>query len=175
LLGIKSYLKTRVKPHEIDMPMYPNPHLRTNAFMISRKLWLEFALQFGIPTSKEECYDIEHGKKSLTRFLDERKLLPIVTGADGVLYPPALWNRSKTSYSPGLANLLVCDNESERYTAADPEVRRKLEIESFGKPKSRDFVLQRVKTFPLLYGELKKLAIKLILRMSKQKEKRKHK
>ena len=114
-------------------PAFVNPHLRTNAFMTSRKLWLEFYRQSRFPATKADCYGLEHGRQGFTRFLERKGLKPLVVGADGRGYEVADWADSGTFCSPGLANLLIHDNHSSIYLASSPAVWRAMEFGCWGR------------------------------------------
>ncbi len=48
-----------------DFPPFPNPHIRSNGFMISRKLLLSFRYQ--VELTKEACCHFESGQSGLSR------------------------------------------------------------------------------------------------------------
>ena len=114
-------------------PVPVSPHLRTNAFLVKRELWLEFYRQNSWPNSKADCYKLEHGRHGFTRFLEAKGLTALVAGADGRAYEAASWPESGTFCSPGLANLLIHDNQTAAYLAAPPDLRRALEFGCWGR------------------------------------------
>ena len=103
-------------------PLFPNPHLRTNTFMIERQRLL--ALRAGPFRSKADCYRFESGRRSLTRQILARGLAVRVVGANGVAYPPERWRESKTFRVGEQPNLLVADNRTREYGEADPDKQR---------------------------------------------------
>ena len=68
---------------------FPNPHLRTNAFMISgelmRRLWPR---KIG---RKRAAHALESGKQSITRRVQKLGLKVLIVGRDGVGYEPERW------------------------------------------------------------------------------------
>ena len=46
--------------------VFPNYHIRTCAFMMKRELFLEYASTQDFPVTKQDTYEMEHGKNSLT-------------------------------------------------------------------------------------------------------------
>jgi hypothetical protein len=113
-----------------EFPRFPNPHLRTNGFMIERELMLE--LDCVLPRSKRETLALESGRRSLSREVWARGLEVLVVGADGVAYAPARWRESATFRSGGQRNLLIADNRTRQYEEADPALRTRLEKMAWG-------------------------------------------
>ena len=111
---------------------FPNPHLRSNAFLVRRKLFVEFASQHQIPRTKDEALRLESGKRGLTAFLRSKGLQVLVQGADGKTYGPENWNTSETFRMPGQRNLLIGDNQTLTYEAADPPLKKMLEQAAWG-------------------------------------------
>jgi hypothetical protein len=114
-------------------PAFVNPHLRTNAFLTPRKLWLEFYSQSKFPTTKADCCALEYGRQGFTRFLEQKGLKPLVVGADGRGYEVGAWVESGTFYSPGLANLLIHDNQGAIYLGSSSAMRQALEVGCWGR------------------------------------------
>lgn len=111
-------------------PSFPNVHLRTNAFVIDRRQWL--TLWAGPFRTKQDCYDFESGRRSLTRQVQARGLEVRIVGRDGRVYLPAQWYESETFRAGTQRNLLVADNQTRQYLAADAAERRELTRDSWG-------------------------------------------
>ncbi|MFZ1153600.1 MAG: hypothetical protein WAN93_01710 [Solirubrobacteraceae bacterium] len=113
-----------------DYPRFPNPHLRTSAFMLAR----EMALQMGLEdvNDKRSAYLLESGWHSITRQVQEKGLRTVVVGCDGNAYDVDAWPRSHTYRSGGQANLLVADNRTRDWQRASPRLRRRLARDAFG-------------------------------------------
>jgi hypothetical protein len=114
-------------------PHFPNPNLRTNAFIMRRNLFVDFANLHEIPKTKEDAYRLESGFKSLTRFLLDRELAVIVVASDGKFYEPNNWMKSGTFRVPLQTGLLVSDNQTRGYMNADVRGRGILEIAAWGR------------------------------------------
>jgi hypothetical protein len=103
---------------------FPNFHLRTNCFLVSRPLmvgWDPRELR-----SKTLSYEFESGKRGLSaRFRESGRPL-LVVGRDGRAYPEQEWAESNTFWQRGQENLLVLDNQADRYAHADAQSRAKL-------------------------------------------------
>jgi hypothetical protein len=100
---------------------FPNPHLRTNGFALSRELLLSLDWPTGV--AKLGAVALEGGSRSLTRQVQERGLATVVVGRDGVAYPPERWRQSATFRAGEQANLLLADNRTRHYKEAGPLTR----------------------------------------------------
>jgi hypothetical protein len=113
-----------------EFPPFPNPHLRTNGFMLERELMLD--LDWPLSRSKLEALALESGKRSISRQVWERGLDVRVVGRDGVAYPSERWRESATFRSGGQSNLLIADNRTLQYEQADPAFKDTLERMAWG-------------------------------------------
>jgi hypothetical protein len=97
------------------IPDFPNPHLRTNGFMIDRQLFLALLPQ-AIAT-KGASYLFESGPDGLTAQLLRQGKKVVVVGRDGTGYDIAEWPRSRTFRLGDQANLLIHDNQTRAFAA----------------------------------------------------------
>lgn len=109
---------------------FPNPHLRTNAFCGRRALLL--SLDWRRVETKLGALVLESGRRSLTRQVQRRGLRTVVVGRDGRLSDPGEWARSATFRAGGQGQLLVADNRTDDYDAADERERRRLARMAWG-------------------------------------------
>lgn len=100
---------------------FPTPHLRTNAFAISRRLLLELWPR-RVP-SKLAAYRLENGRASLTARVLEQGLGAVVAGRDGTPYEIERWPESETFWHGEQANLLIADNRTDDFAGGDAERR----------------------------------------------------
>lgn len=107
-------------------PPFPNPALRTNAFVTRRSLLQEFAATVTIPRNRSDAGMLESGRRGYSAFLRDKNLRLMVAGADGRAFPEAEWAASGTFRVPGQPNLLVSDNRTRAYAEADPATARRL-------------------------------------------------
>jgi hypothetical protein len=112
-------------------PPFPNYHLRSNGFCLSRKLLL--SLKVDAVKKKMDAYEFESGHESLTRQIMAMNLKALVVGRDGRAYEKESWRESFTFRSGGQRNLLVADNQTRQYETADPKTQRSLEDAAWGK------------------------------------------
>ncbi|MDX6598316.1 MAG: hypothetical protein QOE87_2203 [Gaiellales bacterium] len=111
-------------------PRFPNPHVRTNAFMLSRELlrsapWPEVS-------SKAQAWELESGVAGLTRHSWSQGLDTCVVGRDGSAHLPWEWPASATFRSGGQSNLLVADNRTREWDEATPSRRVALSRYAWG-------------------------------------------
>ena len=104
-----------------DFPLFPNYHLRTNAFMAARQTLQRVRL--GPMRIKLSAYKFESGKDSLTNQVLKLGLKVLVVGRDGEGYEPERWHLSNTFWQSREENLLVGDNQTEFYLTADAATR----------------------------------------------------
>ena len=99
-------------------PPFPNVHLRSNGFLIDRRLFLRAAGEAPI-RDKLDAFLLESGPDSLTRRVLAEGQGVLIVGADGRGYPPRMWARTRTFRLGEQDNLLFGDNQT-RKVLADP-------------------------------------------------------
>lgn len=120
--------------HYLHYASYPNPHVRTNAFMIERDGFL--ALRASSFRTKFGVYKFESGHQSLTQQVLKRGLRPVVVGSDGRIYEMADWKSSSTYWIGQQANLIVADNRTRDYSEGSREARARLRAHAWEHPSS---------------------------------------
>jgi hypothetical protein len=113
-------------------PAFPNPHIRTNAFMLERERLR--GLRWPEVTRKSGAYELESGKHSITRQIHAQGLRTVVVGRDGRAYDPEQWPASQTFRVGDQDNLLVEDNRTRQYAEAQSRWRKKLSLLAWGQP-----------------------------------------
>lgn len=96
---------------------FPNYHLRTNAFMVSRELLLK--VKVPVIVTKMDAWRFESGVAGLSGQLLSMGKKLLVVGRDGRAYEKEQWDASRTYRSEEQQNLLVADNQTNHYMAAD--------------------------------------------------------
>lgn len=109
---------------------FPNPHIRTNAFMARRETLLRLAI--GEVRTKTDAYRLESGHDSITRRLERMDLRPVVVDRNGDAHVHGDWPRSHTLWQGDQERLLVADNQTHMYSEGDDERRRFLSILAWG-------------------------------------------
>lgn len=118
------HLQTQTTCSERFFAPFPNPHLRTNAFMISRDVMLR--LRAGPIRSKLDACRFESGKQGMTQQVQAMGLQPLVVGRDGKGYSVEEWPESCTFRSGEQANLLVADKQTRYYARQDAMTKHSL-------------------------------------------------
>jgi hypothetical protein len=113
-----------------DFPPFPNYHLRTNAFMAARAT-LE-RVRPGPIRTKLGAWKFESGNDSLTQRVRRLGLRVLVVGRDGEGYEPERWHLSNTFRQSRQENLLVADNQTDGYEAADRALRDVVSRDAWG-------------------------------------------
>ena len=112
-------------------PGFPNPHVRTNAFMIMRELFL--SLKRWPLNNKLAAFTLESGFNSLTAQVLRKGLEAILIDRWGNKYNKKEWAASKVFKMDQQQNLLISDNQTRRYEQADQQTRNALSYEAWGK------------------------------------------
>ncbi len=107
----------KLRRYRTNFDPAPNPHLRSNAFMIERSRWL--GLQRSELKTKWQTWLFESGKRGMTAQLGASELEVYVVGRDGRSYPKDSWPESGTFRLGRQDNLLVSDNRTRQYDKAD--------------------------------------------------------
>jgi hypothetical protein len=116
LIGVLSVMR--------QYPLYPNPHLRTNAFLIERDTML--SIKVPVIRTKIDSSLFESGWNSLTRQVLKRGAKVLVVDADGVTYSISDWGRSGTLWQGEQEGLLVEDRQTKIYRDGDEATRSEL-------------------------------------------------
>jgi len=109
---------------------FPNPHLRTNAFMIPRDVGRRIA--HGCMLTKSDAYRFESGKDGLTKQILMMNLRVLVVGKDAKAYGIEEWPHSNTFWHGDQTNLLVADKQTNRYSESEPSLRQHLNRSAWG-------------------------------------------
>lgn len=122
------------KKHKVLLPHYlcefPNYHIRTNAFMMPRTVFLK--LKIGLLLKKKDAYMFESSMRGLTRQVSRMRLESLVVGRDGKGYAKDEWFMSNTFWRDKQQNLLVADNQTIKYIEGDNKLKSNLSICAWG-------------------------------------------
>jgi hypothetical protein len=113
-----------------EIPAFPNPHIRSNAFMIDRQIFLD-TLPGSIDT-KNDSYLFESGPDSLTQRMLQRGLKVVVVGGDGCIYEMDKWAESGTFRLGSQRNLLVKDNQTRAFDDMNTSEQRAFAAMTWG-------------------------------------------
>jgi len=111
---------------------FPNYHIRTNGFLIERQLYMQYIDRYGMPRTRKEAYDIEHGRNHLSKFVKESGFDIGVVGANGILYAPHEWDKSATFRCPDISNAVIWDRQHDAYVEAGVSEKKRCEQRAWG-------------------------------------------
>jgi hypothetical protein len=111
---------------------FPNPHLRTNGFCISRELFLDVTCGYTIK-DKIDTFLFESGRDGISRRIASRGLDLIVVGRDGRGFLLNEWAASGTFRQGEQENLLIADNQTRMFIEASNSLRITLSQNAWGK------------------------------------------
>lgn len=111
-------------------PKFPNYHLRTTGFALDTELARQ--LRWRRPSGKISALGLESGRRSISREVKRRGLELVVAGADGRGYGEREWSMSRTFRDGEQENLLLADNRTDDYAAADADARARLRALAWG-------------------------------------------
>lgn len=112
-------------------PPFPNPHVRSNAFLMRRDRLLLQSSAVSVRT-KWDAYAFESGGEGLTANILRAGLQAIVVGRDGCRYDIEQWPKSDTFRTGEQANLLVSDNQTRRFARLTSGQRTTVERMTWG-------------------------------------------
>ncbi|MES1180145.1 MAG: hypothetical protein ABUL43_03010 [Hyphomicrobium sp.] len=95
---------------------FPNPHIRSTAFLIANKTFQELTEHLTF-TSKEDAFAFESGTNGMTRRILQASLDVRIVGKNGRGYSPKWWPESGTFRQGRQENLLVGDNQTRQFSA----------------------------------------------------------
>jgi hypothetical protein len=104
---------------------YPNPHVRSNAFMIERARFL--SLHMPSFAKKSGAYRFESGRRSMTKQIMAQGLKPVVVGRDGTIYDIQEWKAASTYWVGQQANLIAADRRTNQYANGSRDRRTRLQ------------------------------------------------
>lgn len=116
--------------HLYFYPPFPNYHIRTNAFMIKNKILNK--ITHNVMRSKIETSRFENGRISLTSQILKMNLDALVVGRDGKAYKKEDWRKSNTFWSNNQENLLISDNQTNKYSKASNDEKINLSRLAWG-------------------------------------------
>lgn len=121
---------------------YVKPHLRTNAFMIKRTLFIGLKFDMVKPTflnfffnysgTKLKSLCFEHGNNGFTNQIIKMGLKPLLVNKYGNGYEMEEWNKAGTFWISDQENLLVSDNQTMKYELASKNEKNLLNYAAWG-------------------------------------------
>ena len=138
-----------------QFPAFPNPHIRTNGFIVARQRLLTRKVQ-DVQT-KIDSFQFESGQKSLTREVRREGLRVLVVNRFGKAYDILDWAKSGTFRIGNQDGLVLSDNQTRSFDAMSPGERAVHSRFTWGdylSPPPSDFPDLNFKFASLTEGEL---------------------
>ena len=112
-----------------DFPEFPNPHIRSNAFMVSKSTFEELPEP---AATKHDCCRFESGPNGLSWHVLKKGLDLCVVDKFGMVHSMDEWPKIKTFRSGLQENLLVSDNQTQAYDRMTDAVKYTHRVFSWG-------------------------------------------
>lgn len=109
---------------------FPNYSIRTNAFMISKKVLNR--IKWGKLVSRSDTLRFESGRRSPSKQIVKMGYELLVVGRNGRAYKRDAFHESNTFRTCNQENLLVADNRTDEYFKADSDRRKYLATITWG-------------------------------------------
>ncbi len=129
---VRAHVRHNLKPCKLKFYFdhFPNCHIRTNGFMISRDVMLK--IRHRPIRSKMDTYRFESGKENMTRQILNMNLKALIVGKDGKGYDTEEWYMSNTFKRGNQENLLITDNQTDAYMSAGISARMEMSRSAWG-------------------------------------------
>ncbi len=128
---IFSYLFKKLKLKK-KFDVFPNPHLRTSSFLIRGEMLLNYLKDIKIQ-SKEDTWEIESGKNSLTNYFKKNNFDIFVVNSDGNKFNENDWVYSETYCYSKQSKSIISDKHSRKYLELSKKERILTQSKVWGK------------------------------------------
>ena len=115
--------------HLRNVKLYPNPHIRTSAFFINAKDFLELKIDRAKLITKTKTFYFESGRKGMSNQLLEKGFELILVNSDNKSFEIKDWAYSETYCQKNQKKMIIADNRTDFYTYSDKneqKISRKL-------------------------------------------------
>ena len=109
----------------LDFPLFPNPHIRSNCFMISSKDFQSLKLTKKYKYKKKATWINESGRSGMSNQLKRKKFDLIVVNSEGKVFKSFEWKKSETYSLKEQTKLIISDKFSRIYSNSD-DYKKKL-------------------------------------------------
>ena len=89
-------------------------------------------IRHGLIFAKMHAFRLESGNNSITNQIKKMGLNVIVVGKDGLGFDENEWHASNTFWTSKQSNLLIADNQTRRFEAADTQTQSFFKIFAWG-------------------------------------------
>jgi hypothetical protein len=109
---------------------FPNPHVRTNAFILRRSVALH--IEVAPIGKKHDAYRFESGRQGMTAQIRALNKRCVIVDRKGDVYEIDEWYRSNTFWRATQQHLLVSDNQTRMFDRLPRDGRRYLSYLAWG-------------------------------------------
>ncbi len=110
---------------------FPNPHIRTNAFLTKASIFKNYIDEIGLPNSKLDCHKIESGPNSYTNYALKNNLNPGVISSNGSFITLLNMHKSNVFRRGEQSELIISDNRTNDYKESKNDRKRSLEWDAW--------------------------------------------
>ncbi len=117
----------------IDFPIFPNPHIRSNCFMISSKNFQKLKLTKKYKYKKKGTWINESGRYGMSKQLKQKKFRLFVINSDGKKFDQLDWKKSNTYAITNQSKLIISDKYSRIYENSNSRKKKLIREIVWGK------------------------------------------
>jgi len=110
----------------IYFPIFPNPHVRTNSFLIKAKDLLKYPYKLNYKR-KFDCWRFESGRHSLTNFFKKKRFNIIVVNSKSNIFNKNSWKYSDTYFYKEQKSIIIKDKHTDLFNNSNKRDKLKLE------------------------------------------------
>ncbi|WP_440910901.1 hypothetical protein [Candidatus Pelagibacter sp.] len=110
-----------------DFPLFPNPHIRSNCFMISAENFLKLNFNQKYKYKKKGTWINESGRNGMTNQLKKKKFNIFIVNSDGKKFYENEWHLSKTYALEDQSKLIIEDKFSKIFSRMENEQKIKFQ------------------------------------------------
>lgn len=134
LLGKILYLYRFLKTRRImlNSTSFPNPHVRSNVFILHREFFIKYCSSISFPKNKYDCYELENGKDSLSAYALKNGGDIRLVNADNCSFSFSAWHEAKVYRNTGKDRSLAYDNQHVNFWKSSWLLKKILMIYAWG-------------------------------------------
>ena len=111
---------------------FPNPHLRTSSFLVNGEVFFDYVKDIKVQ-NKEDTWEIESGKNSLTNFFKYKNYNIFVVNSDGKKFTENDWIYSETYCYAKQLKSIISDKHTRKYLSLSEEEKNFSQLKVWGK------------------------------------------
>lgn len=128
LASVRNWIGAQRRRRDFDP--FPNPHIRTNGFMLRRSLAVK--LQWGPLRTRSDAIRCESARSGFSHQTEALGLRNLIVGRNGRFYEQDEWASSRTFRCGEQSNLLIADNRTREFGSGSSEDRVRLAQAAWG-------------------------------------------